>query len=84
MQVPSVGILSNGTGYLFYKCRHTGQQNGQPVLECSHFLHANLLEGTRADAAVEEVKKVVQTMVKLFRDQKVALTSFWEQRNVPQ
>ena len=83
MQVPSVGILSNGTGYLFYKCCHNGQQNGQPVLECSEFMHVNLLKGTRADAAVEEVKKVVQTMVKLFRDQKVALTRFWEQRNAP-
>ena len=32
VQVPSAGILTNGEGYLFYKCRHDHQPNGQPVL----------------------------------------------------
>ena len=82
MQVPSAGILTNGEAYLFYKCHHDGQPNGQSVLTCSEPLFVNLHKGIRADVAVDTVVKVVRTMVQLFVDQKKALSSFWAQKEV--
>ncbi|KAL3163153.1 hypothetical protein ABBQ32_009563 [Trebouxia sp. C0010 RCD-2024] len=81
-QVPSAGILTNGTAYLFYKCYHGGQPKGQPVLTCSEFMPVDLHKGISADSAADNVMKVVKTMVQLFVDQKKALSSFWSQRAV--
>ena len=82
MQVPSAGILSNGTAYLFYKCYHDGQPNGRPVLTCSEFMTVDLHKGISADSAADNIMKVVKTMVQLFADQKKALSSFWSQKAV--
>ncbi|KAL0047698.1 hypothetical protein WJX82_009730 [Trebouxia sp. C0006] len=81
-QVPSAGILSNGTAYLFYKCYHDGQPNGRPVLTCSEFMTVDLHKGISADSAADNIMKVVKTMVQLFADQKKALSSFWSQKAV--
>ena len=82
MQVPSAGILTNGTAYIFYKCYHDGQPNGQPVLTCSEFMSVDLHKGISAGSAADTVLKVVRTMVQLFVDQKKALSSFWSQKAV--
>ncbi|KAL3140352.1 hypothetical protein ABBQ38_004616 [Trebouxia sp. C0009 RCD-2024] len=81
-QVPSAGILTNGTAYLFYRCYHGGQPKGQPVLTCSEFMPVDLHKGISAESAADSVMKVVKTMVQLFVDQKKALSSFWSQRAV--
>ena len=80
MQVPSAGILTNGTAYLFYKCYHGGQPKGQPVLTCSEFMPVDLHKGINAESAADNVMKEVKTVVQLFVDQKKALSSFWSQR----
>lgn len=82
MQVPSAGILTNGTAYIFYKCHHDGQKNGQPVVTCSEFMTVDLKKGLSARSAEEAVMKVVRTMVQLFIDQQKALSSFWSLRAV--
>ncbi|KAA6426042.1 MAG: hypothetical protein FRX49_03894 [Trebouxia sp. A1-2] len=81
-QVPSAGILTNGTAYLFYRCYQDGQPNGQPVLTCSEFMSVDLHKGISAKSAADNVMKVVKTMVQLFVDQKKALSSFWSQKAV--
>lgn len=81
-QVPSAGILTNGTAYIFYKCHHDGQPNGQPVVTCSEFLTVDLHKGVSARSAEATVMKVVRTMVQLFIDQQKALSSFWSSKAV--
>ncbi len=73
LQVPSAGILTNRTAYLFYKCHH----DGQPGLACSEFMSVELQKGIRAKVALDTVMKVLKTMVQFFVDQKEALESFW-------
>ena len=80
MQVPSVGILSNGTGYMFYKCHCNGQQSRGQVLECSRLEPVDLRHGMSAAKALKVVGTVLRTMVQLFVDQKNALDSFWQQK----
>ena len=82
VQVPSAGILTNGTAYLFYKCHHDHQPNGQPILACFEFMSVDLHNGIRAESAVDTVMKVVRSMLQLFTDQKKALSSFWSQTAV--
>ena len=76
VQVPSAGILTNGTAYIFYKCHH----DGQPVVTCSEFMPVKLHKGISARSAEDAVMKVVRTMVQLFVDQQKALSSFWSQK----
>lgn len=76
LQVPSAGILSNGTAYIFYKCQHASQQDGQPFLACSEFMIVELHKGITAQLALQAVMKVLKTMVQLFVDQKEALRNF--------
>lgn len=75
MQVPSAGIFTNETGYLFYKC----QYDPQPALVCSKFMGVELQEGICAHQSREAVMNVLQTMVQLFLDQQEALRNFWAQ-----
>ena len=82
MQVPSAGILTNGTAYIFYKCHHDGQPSGQPVVTCSEFMTVDLHKGISAKSAEDTVMKVLRTMVQLFIDQQKALSSFWSQKAV--
>lgn len=82
VQVPSAGILTNGTACIFYKCHHDGQPNGQPVVTCSEFMTVDLHKGISARSAEDTVMKVVRTMVQLFIDQQKALSSFWSQKAV--
>ena len=82
VQVPSAGILTNGTAYIFYKCHHDGQPNGQPVVTCSDFLTVDLRKGISARSAEDTVMEVVGTMVQLFVDQQKALSSFWSSEAV--
>ena len=42
VQVPSAGILTNGTAYIFQQRHRDGQPNGQPVVKCSEFMTADL------------------------------------------
>ncbi len=60
VQVPSAGILTNGTAYIFYKCH---QPNGQPVVTCSEYLTVNLCKGISANSAEDTVMKVVRTII---------------------
>lgn len=71
-QVPSAGILSNGTGYLFYKYYHYGPQR----LQCSPLMVQNLIQGIEAKAAKKEAMDVLATMIQLFKDQISAFEDF--------
>ena len=82
MQVPSAGILTHGTAYIFYKCHHDGQPSGQAVVTCSEFMTVDLHKGISAKSAEHTVMKVLRTMVQLFVDQQKALSSFWSQKAV--
>ena len=82
MQVPSAGILTDGTAYIFYKCHYDGQPTGQPFVTCSEFMTVELHKGISARSAKDTVMKVLRTMVQLFVDQKKALSSFWSQKAV--
>ena len=84
MQVPSAGILTNKAAYVFYKCHHDGQQNGQPVVTCacSELMTVDLKKGVSARSAEDTVMKVVRTMVQLFVDQQKALSTFWSLKAV--
>lgn len=72
LQVPSAGILSNGTGYLFYRCYHHGPQR----LQCSPLMMVNLSESIQANAAQKEARDVLATMIQLFKDQISAFKGF--------
>lgn len=70
MQVPSFGILSNGTTYNFYKYiakdRHLVQFTER----------ANLDKGITADAASEAVLPILRRLVNVIKDQMDGMRSF--------
>ena len=82
VQVPSAGILTNGTAYIFYKCHHDGQPNDRSVVTCSDFLTVDLRKGISARSAEDTVMEVLRTMVQLFVDQQKVLSSFWSSKAV--
>ena len=72
MQVPSAGILSNGTAYIFYKCDHWGL----PKLVCSELMLVNLQKGMAPEEAIKACKNVLGTMIHMFKAQKDAIANF--------
>lgn len=76
VQVPSVGILTNGTSYLFYTCHH----DAQPRLVCSEVMEVELYEGIEAQKALRMVLHTLRTMLQMFLDQKRAIEGFWSKR----
>lgn len=75
-QVPSVGVLTNGTSYLFYKCHH----DSQPRLLCSEFMGVELHKGIEAKRASKAVLNILRTMLQVFLDQKRAIENFWKKQ----
>lgn len=78
LQVPSAGILSNGTGYLFYRCYHGPQR-----LQCSPLMMVNLSQSIQAKAAQKEARDVLATMIQLFKDQISAFKGFNANSSTP-
>ena len=72
VQVPSAGILTNGTSYLFYKCSY----DGQPELVCSGLMKVALHMGISSPTALDAVNTVLRTMLQLFIEQKTAVQAF--------
>ena len=72
MQVPSAGILSNGTAYIFYKCDY----QGLPKLVCSDLMVVELQKGMAPEEAINVCKTVLGTMIHMFKAQNDAIANF--------
>ncbi len=77
--MPSAGILSNGTNYLFYKYHH----HGPPGLQCSPLMVLNLSKSIKAKVAQQEAMDILATMIQLFKDQISAFEGFNASQSVP-
>ncbi len=72
MQVPSAGILSDGTAYYFFKCDH----QGLPKLVWSELMVIKLQKGMAPEEAINVCKTVLGTMIHMFKAQKDAIANF--------
>lgn len=70
MQVPSFGILSNGTRYIFYK--YTPERR----LLVQHAVRAQLKQCIKADEASTQVLPVISRLVHIIQQQMQCMESF--------